>query len=97
MSGHVRQLHRPLQSVEVVTVKLALFQRFSPLLYVGVVIVGFSEIQVILAVIGVYRYELAADRAVYLTQHRLDQREQILGRLTPQFLNTRLPQTQPVP
>ena len=87
--------HLPERRV-VVAVELRVVERLGALFDQGVVVVGLLEVQIVLAVVGIGRDELAAHRAPYLAQHGLHQREQVVGRIAAELLDLRLIQTQAV-
>ena len=93
----VGALHDPAERVVVVAVQLGGVQSFGASLDQGVVVVGLFQVQVVLAVVGVRRYELAAHRLVYLVQDGLDLRQEVVGWVASQVLDAGLVQTEGVP
>ena len=93
----VRALQHALERLVVVAVELGLIECFGALLDQGIVIVGLLEVEVVLPVIGVGRDELAAYRPPNLAQYSVDLREQVVRRLAPEVLDSRLVETHAIP
>ena len=55
-------LHNPLQRFIVKAVKLTVIQTFSPFVNQGIKVVGFFKVKIKLAIVGIERDELSADR-----------------------------------
>ncbi len=69
--GLIGAFHDPLKRLVVVTVGLRGIETFGPILDERIEIIGFLEVQVILAVVRVGRDELAADGFMDFPQNRL--------------------------
>ncbi len=80
----------------VVAVELRVVERFCTLLDLRVVVVRLLEVEIVLAVVRIGRYELPAHGPVDFAQDGLDLREEVVGRLAPQPFDARLVEAQRV-
>ena len=95
--GLVGALHHPSQGVVVVAVQPCPIEASGAFFDQGVEIVDLLQIKVVLAVVRVRRNELAADGLVDLPENRFHLREQVVGRVAPEILDTRLIEAESVP
>ena len=95
--GLVGALHHAAQGIVVVPVQPRRVETRRALLDQGIEVVGLLEVEIELAVVRVRRNELAADGPVDLPQDCLHLRQEVVGRIAPEILDTRLIEAQTVP
>ena len=95
--GLVGALHHPPQGVVVVSVQPRPIETLGPLFDQGIEVVGLLKIEVVLAIVRVRRDELTADRLVDLPEHGFHLRQEIVRRVSSEFLDAGLVQAKTVP
>ena len=93
VSGDVGRLigafHDPFQGFVVIPIKLGFIEALCPLLDERIVVIGFLEIQIILAVVWVRGNKLATDGFMDFSQHCLDLGQQIICRVAAKVPDAR--------